>query len=107
MKFAIALVAGLASAVKVEDDGSTIDITLVDDGTFEVDDYWSEDEWTDDWDADEFCYDWNWEDCSGMEWRSSCSWEDTPTDCGWWYWDDWSWTEYWVDCDSWNDWCLW
>ena len=67
MKFAIALVAGLASAVQVkENDGSEIDVTLIDDGTFEVDDYWNEDEddWTDDWNMDDYCYDWIWEECS-------------------------------------------
>ena len=42
-----------------------------------------------------------------MEWRNACSWDDTPTDCGWWYWDDWSWVEFWVDCDEFAqwDWC--
>ena len=42
-----------------------------------------------------------------MEWRNACSWDDTPTDCGWWYWDDWSWVEFWVDCDEFEqwDWC--
>ena len=39
-----------------------------------------------------------------MYWRSACSDENTPTDCGWWYWDDWNYSEFWVTCDEFAEW---
>ena len=60
--------------------------------------------------------DWIWEECSWMWYRSTCDGEDGETDCGWVYWDDWNYEEFWVTCDEFADWwwctgeeavCLW
>ena len=43
---------------------------------------------------------WVWEECSNMYWRNDCE----SNDCGWVYWDDWTWTEFWVTCDEFYSW---
>ena len=48
--------------------------------------------------------DWEWEECSQMEWRFACDGEDTPTECGYWYWDDSNWSEFWVTCEEFDSW---
>ena len=121
MKFALALTAGLAAAVQVkedrydltlhddytfdvhEDDNSSVDVTILDDYTFLVEgqsleEY--EDNYSDDWEECE----WNWEECSYSYWRYPCSGEDTETDCGYFYWDDWNYLEYWVTCEEFSEW---
>ena len=51
--------------------------------------------------------DWEWEECSQMWWRWPCDGEDTGSDCGYVYWDEWNWEEFWVTCDEFAgwDWC--
>ena len=44
--------------------------------------------------------DWIWEDCSSAWYRYNCDGENGDTDCGWWYWDEWNYDEYWVTCDD-------
>ena len=103
MKFALALVASLAQAVKVDDlmDDleDAVSVTLYDDMTWSADygwdDYWYEDEYCDNY--------WNWEDCSYMWWRDACEWE-AEGDCGWIYEDYWTWETFWVSCDEFNSW---
>ena len=82
----------------------------------------ADDDWGDDWwvSCDEFAEwwwcqedevevcdsEWIWEECSWMYYRDPCEGEG-DTECGWVYWDDWNYEEFWVDCDefaSW-DWC--
>ena len=48
--------------------------------------------------------DWIWEECSQSEYRWACELEETPTDCGWWYWSEEDWDEYWVTCDDFDSW---
>ena len=106
MKFALALVASLAHAVKVDDlmDDleDAVSVTLYDDMTWSAEyDY----DWDDDWYDDEYCDNWwNWEECSQMWWRSACDWELEGDGCGWIYEDYWTWEEYWVSCDEFNSW---
>ena len=121
MKFGLALIAALASAVKVQDIedaiGDADSIVLTEDGYwypeysddwYYDDDYYYEDDYNYDGDwYDDECWtdDWIWEECSWSSWRHACDWEDTPTDCGWWYLNDWDYSEYWVTCDEWQyDW---
>ena len=70
-------------------------------------DDWTEDDW--DWDVEEWCdNEWHWEECSWMSWRNACDWEgwsdENGDTCGYVYWDDWSYSEYWVSCDDWSSW---
>ena len=48
--------------------------------------------------------DWIWEECSWMWYRDLCDGEEGETDCGWVYWDDWTYEEFWVTCDEFADW---
>ena len=97
MKLALALIAASAYAVKVEDLMDELEnatsVTLYDDMTWTA-------EFGDSWDCDN---EWIWEECSWMYYRSPCEGEG-DTDCGWVYWDDWSFSEFWVDCDEFNSW---
>ena len=92
MKFALALVASLAHAVKVDDlmDDleDAVSVTLYDDMT---------------WSVEDNCEWWNWEDCSQMWWRNACEWE-REGDCGWIYEDYYTWETFWVSCDEFNSW---
>ena len=67
MKFALALVASTAFAVKVNDLYEDLDgvssVTLYDDMTWVA-------EWDDSW--DDWCWEWNWDECWYGEWRHSC-----------------------------------
>ena len=112
MKFALALVASMAYATKeglgdyLED---AVSVTLFDDFTWDVDFGDWEDDWSDDWDWEVSCYDdWHWEDCSWSSWRYPCQEEVDSgywgSDCGWVYWDEYTFYEYWVSCDDWAGW---
>ena len=39
-----------------------------------------------------------------MYYRNECYEGEGDTDCGWIYWDDWNWTEFWVTCDEFASW---
>ena len=105
MKFAHALTASVAYAVKVDDlmDDleNAVSVTLYDDMT------WSA-EYDYDWE-DEYCYnEWNWEDCSQMWWRYGCDWELEGDGWGWIYeaWNDdtWEYDTFWVSGDEYSTW---
>ena len=104
MKFALALVAGMVSAVKVQDIDYILEdateVTLTEDGYWYVSEY----DQYDDYYYDDYYCDWIWEDCSWMYYRSECYEGEGDTDCGWFYWDDWSYSEFWVTCDEFNSW---
>ena len=133
MKFALAFVAALTQAADLQqydgiditiwDDGTFtvhdgyepqgIDLTIWDDGTFEVHEDWEEDwedDWEDDWENDweddnYYCGIWTWEECSQMEYRSVCEWDGMDEDtCGWFYWNDYSYTEFFVSCEEFESW---
>jgi len=58
-----------------------------------INDYWYGD-WSD-------CYsDWIWEECSELYYYS----DYCTGDCGWWYWDDSNYEDYWVSCDDFDTW---
>ena len=46
---------------------------------------------------------WIWSDWDNAWWRDACDGE-APTDCGWFYWDDSTDSEYWYTCDQYDEW---
>ena len=82
-----------------------------------------DDDWSDDWwvTCDEFASweecngggetwesnwcgnEWIWSDWDGAWWRDGCEGEGW-TDCGWFYWDDSTDSDYWYTCDEYDEW---
>ena len=58
--------------------------------------------------VDDYCYnEWQWQECSQMSWRYACDneLENNYSDCGYIYWSDYWYEEFFVSCDEFsNDW---
>ena len=79
-----------------------------DDWWVTCDEFWSWEEcnggsWEEEWEANWCANEWIWSDRDGAWWRDACDGEG-ETDCGWFYWDDWSESEYWYTCAEYEEW---